>query len=102
MRHLTMLALAGLSVMGSAQGMLDDLSEATRPIRIRVRHADPWAVKAMLEGMQITSPEISTVMAIIGAPQGMLQGTGKPWFANGKLIVNPTDNSIWFFPDKKG
>src|SRR5687768_12187039 len=101
MRHLTMLALAGLSVMGSAQGMLDDLSEATRPIRIRVRHADPWAIKAMLEGIQIMSPEISTVMAIMGAPPGMGQATGKPLFSGGKLIVNPTDNSIWFFPDKR-
>lgn len=69
---------------------------AVRPIRITIRHADPWFVVRMLEGVQVQFPELSTLQ-IPGllAPPG---GTGLALF-KGKFVVNPTDNSIWFYPE---
>lgn len=68
------------------------------PIRLRIRGADPWYVKAMLEGIAVDRPELSTVPGFGGlggatgqAVRGLLSG--------GKLIVNPTDNSLWWYPD---
>jgi hypothetical protein len=69
------------------------------PYQIRVRHADPWAIKAMLEGQSIVSPEMSTLFAFFGMPQNTMQNVNS-LITGGKLIVNPTDNSIWFFPDR--
>lgn len=65
-------------------------------IRIRVNHADPWFIVAMLEGWNPMSPELSTIFNAIGAPQA---GTALNRLFKGKFIVNPTDNSILFFPD---
>jgi hypothetical protein len=70
------------------------------PYRIKIRHADPWAVKAMMEGTSIVSPEMSTVLGFMGLPQNATQAVGS-LIEGGKLVVNPTDNSLWFFPDKK-
>ncbi|RYG20809.1 hypothetical protein EON82_19830 [bacterium] len=87
MRSLVLCALATLSAFAAAQ----------RPVRIAVRHADPWAIKAMMEGQPIVSPEISTLMllrgqtgtaAAVSAAANLLMG--------GVLFVNPTDNSLWW------
>lgn len=68
------------------------------PIRLKIRSADPWFVKAMLEGTAVDRPELSTIPGFGGlgnatgqAVRGLLSG--------GKLIVNPTDNSLWWYPD---
>jgi len=54
----------------------------------------------MLEGRQILSPELSTVLALSGgAPPAMAQATA-PLVMNGRFMVNPTDNTLWFFPDR--
>lgn len=68
------------------------------PFKIQIRHADPWAVKAMLEGMPITSPEISTLPGFKGVAAGASAGLTK-FLKSGHLVVNPTDNSLWLFPD---
>lgn len=70
------------------------------PVRLQILHADPWFVKGMLEGQQLVSPELSTIFGFMGFPEG----TGNAingLFTGGKLLVNPTDNSLWFFPDWK-
>lgn len=69
------------------------------PFRIQIRHADPWAVKAMLEGLQITTPEISTLTGFrgVGAAAG---SAATKLLKSGYLVVNPTDNSLWLFPSK--
>jgi hypothetical protein len=86
------LAVAGVS---AAQSTLPP-----RPIRIPIRHADPWMVKAMLEGMPVVQPEYSTLPGFAGMGGGATQGLSS-LLSGGKLVVNPTDNSLWFFPDWK-
>ncbi|MBC8066138.1 MAG: hypothetical protein H7Y17_15000, partial [Chlorobia bacterium] len=86
------------------------------------RHADPWAVKVLLEGGDLRHPELSTILALMGGGgqgglgggrgaggqgqggQGGLGGPGggngtSPLFPDGKFIVNPGDNSLWFIPN---
>ena len=97
MRSLALIAL-GLLVMPFASGQGIQIKVRRQPVQIRVRHADPWAIKAMLEGQSLAAPELSTVLAIMGMPAQAAQG-GKPLFDDGHFIVNPGDNSLWFFPD---
>lgn len=83
-----------LSLVGPALAQ-----ESGRPIRFPVRHADPYMVKALLEGQAIFQPELSTALEFAGVP-GQATGAVNAFFKNGRLIVNPTDNSLWFFPTK--
>lgn len=69
-----------------------------QPVQLKVRHADPWAVKALLEGQSIMSPELSTILNLMGVPPQASQGVNG-LFTDGKLIINPADNSIWFIPN---
>jgi hypothetical protein len=115
MKLLSALLIAAAATGAVAQDLPQTAAEATKPIRIRIRHADPWAVKTLLEGGELRFPELSTILNLGGAPGGGMQGggagggqrpggqggTGNAWFVGGKLIVNPTDNSIWFIPDRK-
>ncbi len=68
------------------------------PFRLKIRSADPWFVKAMLEGLPMTQSEISTIPGFGGLGSAVSQGMSK-MFEGGHLIVNPTDNSLWFIPD---
>lgn len=68
------------------------------PVRIPVRHADPWMVKAFFEGMAIRQPELSTNPGFTGLGQAAANGASS-FLKGGRLVVNPTDNSLWFFPD---
>lgn len=97
------LCLGGAAIRSHAQLPIVP-EDVTRPVRIAIRHADPWFIKFFLEGRQLQSPEISTIMLIGGAPPGAAQGMqqgANVFFSGGKLLVNPTDNSLWFIPDKK-
>jgi hypothetical protein len=89
-----MKALATLSLLLTA-GLA---AAQVQPVRIQIRHADPWLVKAMLEGLMVRSPEISSVIAI-GGPNPITNGTGTPLIPNGTFMVNPADNSLWFIPN---
>lgn len=73
------------------------------PVRLPIHHADPWAVKALIEGSGITSPEISTVLKVTGGnlPGGQ-GGANSPLLKDGFLVVNPTDNSLWWYPKRGG
>ena len=71
-----------------------------KAIRIQVRHADPWFVKAMLEGQTLFSPELSTVLGFMGLPTGAVNMIDK-MFEGGTFIVNAADNSIWWIPTQK-
>ena len=73
-------------------------ADTPRPFRIAVRHADPWAVKAMLEGIAIRNPEMSTLPGFQGL--GQAANTAASLIQNGRLVVNPTDNSLWYFPNR--
>lgn len=82
--------LAVLAISAFAQ-------QAPRPLKFVIRKADPYMVKAMLEGQPVMSPEMSTLFGASG-----FQGAGQAlnnFFARGKWVVNPSDNSLWFFPD---
>src|SRR5262245_27345711 len=71
---------------------------AKRPVRMAIRHADPWFVKGLLEGQPLVMPELSTIFGLVGAPPqsaGQVNGL----FTGGHFIVNPTDNSLWWYPD---
>ncbi len=75
------------------------LGAAQDPIRLKIRHADPWAVKALLEGFQLRSPELSTIALITGNGGLMGAAAGQAFFKSGRFMVNPTDNSLWFIPE---
>lgn len=93
------LAVVGLAVVSSvlAQATQTPVPAPKRaPFKLQIRKADPWAVKAMLEGMLITQPEYSTMPGWPGFGNQVVNAL----FKGGKLIVNPTDNSIWFIPDR--
>lgn len=85
-----------LSALGWAQ---TPPTAPPQPIRLQVLHADPWVIKLMLEGGSVVSPEMSTLFGFLGAPPNTGNAVNR-LFQNGTLIVNPTDNSIWFFPDR--
>lgn len=85
----------GLTLLLLKVGAAQDVF-AGKVIKIRVNHADPWFIVAMLEGWSVTSPELSSLFGALGAPQA---GTALNKLFKGKFIVNPTDNSILFFPD---
>ena len=77
--------------------------ENRTPTRLAIHHADPWAVKSLIEGGSLTQPELSTLWGI-GGGQGRSQ-TGNqnaksPLLEDGFLVVNPTDNSLWWYPKK--
>ncbi|AIE83435.1 hypothetical protein [Fimbriimonas ginsengisoli] len=69
------------------------------PMRIPVRHADPWTIKAMLEGVPLRSPETSTLPGFAGV-MGNATNAANRFLKDGILVVNPTDNSLWYFPGK--
>ena len=85
----------------SALVLLSAVASAQRPIRIPVRHADPWAIKSMMEGRPIVSPEISQLL-LLGGQTGTAAAVaaGANLLMGGVLFVNPTDNSLWWYPAK--
>lgn len=98
--------LALLAVCGgalAAQSLPSQVPGASRrPIRIPIRHADPWFVKYALEGRSLVSPELSTIFNLMGAggqAGSQAAGSVNGLLEGGKLVVNPTDNSLWWFPD---
>lgn len=93
--HVKCVAFLILAAASVAHGQ----SDVPAPVRLPIRHADPWMVKAMLEGMQVNSPEISTIPGFRGFD---LQNAVNAFFRNGRLVVNATDNSLWFFPNREG
>lgn len=130
MKLATVALISLAAVTGFSQGV-PQLRVKRQPIQIKIRHADPWAVKTLLEGGELRHPELSTILALMGggtgggagAPggaggaggqgQGGGRGTGQPGqggqggngtsplFPGGKFIVNPGDNSLWFIPDSE-
>ena len=60
--------------------------------------ADPWLIKTLLEGGQADAPEISTLWILRGMPRNSGKN-GKGLLEGGYLIVNPTDNALWWMPD---
>ncbi|MCC7433082.1 MAG: hypothetical protein IT363_00240 [Methanoregulaceae archaeon] len=89
------LIVLGLLASFAASAFAQDVI-AGKVVRIRVNHADPWFIVAMLENWGVTSPELSTLFNALGAPQA---GNALNRLFKGKFVVNPTDNSILFFPD---
>lgn len=78
-------------------------SDVPQPVRFPIRHADPWFVKAMLEGQNPVAPEISVLLNFANPGTSSAQGNavGQQLFSGGHWVVNPTDNSLWWFPDRK-
>lgn len=72
-------------------------SFAQSAIRIRIRHADPYMIMALLEGRRVKSPEVSKLVGLMGN-QATPQGQANPLIKDGTFFVNPTDNSLWFVP----
>ena len=102
MKSLFSLSVLALSIGSSLAAAIPHQQEpplpARRPIRIPVRSADPWFIKFALEGQRLVSPELSTLFFLMGAPQGAANGVNS-LLEGGKLLVNPTDNSLWWYPD---
>lgn len=86
----------------SGWSMAQESAHYRRAVRIPIRHADPYTIKAMLEGRQVMFPEMSTILLLGGAgaaSQGASQAANA-MFKDGFFFVNPTDNSLWFEFDK--
>jgi hypothetical protein len=99
MRLLHTLLLALLASLTFAQ--VPPPKQEPRFIRIPVFHADPYLIVALLEGRQVMQPEISSLLDFVGFPPAT-GNTLMNIFGKGKLIVNPTDNSIIFIPEVGG
>lgn len=95
---LSILALCLGSALAAAIPQQQPPLPERRPVRIPVRSADPWFIKFALEGQKLVSPELSTLFFLMGAPQGAANGVNG-LLEGGKLLVNPTDNSLWWYPD---
>ncbi|MEQ1822801.1 MAG: hypothetical protein ABL949_09835 [Fimbriimonadaceae bacterium] len=76
-------------------------AQERRPIRIQIRHADPYFVKGMMEGRGLTSPELSTALDFMGLP-GQIGNVIDSIFKDGTFLVNAGDNSLWWIPNSKG
>lgn len=93
MRTLLALGIFAMASLGLAQS-------SVTPVKIKVRHADPWMLVALLQGQPVISPEISTLMGFMGMPAPPPTAGFGNLFPAGRIFVNPTDNSIWFVPEK--
>ena len=93
----------GFMVWTHAIGQQTPPAPVRMPIRIAVHHADPYMIKALLEGQKITAPEISALFGMMGMNGGSAQSAqqgmdnANALFKDGYWVVNPTDNSLWFY-----
>lgn len=71
-----------------------------KPIRIQIRHADPYFVKGMMEGRTLLSPELSTALDFMGLP-GQVGSIIDSIFRDGTFLVNAGDNSLWWIPNQR-
>ena len=98
-----MKAFAALSLLCA---LATSLFAQARPIgdkgvyRIYIKHADPWFIKAMLEGTAVNQPELSTILGFAGIPDKESSLLESLFGVQGRLVVDPTDNSLIFFPKK--
>jgi hypothetical protein len=61
--NLVALSVAGASCAQTTE-ILKMIEGADRPVRVPIRSADPWFIKMMLEGTQVTQPEYSTIQGV--------------------------------------
>jgi len=99
MKKIVLAMLVGIWALSTVAQQLPLPRHRLDPVRIPIRHADPWYVLAMIQGTPVISPELSTILGFAGLPQGMA-GAGNSLFSGGRFNVNPTDNSLWFYPDR--
>ena len=103
---LSAFAALGIQLAGAHPPQFDQL-----PVQIKIRHADPWLIAALLNGENPLSPEMSVTYGLPGfgggpgggqggGQQGQNRGGGQSLIKGGRIIINPADNSIWFIPDK--
>lgn len=90
-----------ISLAGVAAAQQSSNEEPLRPFKFQIRHADPWFVKALIEGMPVPAPELSTVPGFAGL-LNRAAGTTMSLLKDGFLVVNPTDNSLWYYPKPRG
>jgi hypothetical protein len=76
-------------------------AQQDEPRKFPVMSADPWLIKTLLEGGMATAPELSTLWLLQGMPRNTKPG-GAGLLEGGHLMVNPTDNALWWIPDHKG
>ena len=103
MRFSTAISLALALIATSATfATVGKQTDNRAPVKLKMRHADPWAVKALLEGRSISEPELSTLWGVSPGKTGGQSNTpsNSPLVRDGTLVVNPTDNSLWWFPKK--
>ena len=95
----TLTVLLALAITGTLCSQQTPVRRRFDPVKITVRYADPWFLKAMFEGRPIWQPELSTIIGFMGWPADPGNAVNS-LFENGKLLVNPTDNSLWFYPNR--
>lgn len=88
--------LLGCSIAQASQVPVP--SQSLLPIRIPISHADPYLIMALLRGESPLSPELSAIPGFMGL--GQPAAGGRSLIEGGRILFNPTDNSIWFVPDR--
>jgi len=105
MKKLALLVMGLTLASAFANGGAKQQPDSRGPVKLPIHHADPWAVKAMLEGSSISQPELSTIRALRGGGAASggnnAQGASSAYLQDGFLVVNPTDNSLWWYPKKR-
>ena len=96
MKRLAMVVFAGVTAAAFAQAPL----EGRAFVRIPVYHGDPYLIKSLIEGISVSQPELSTILGFAGVPDKDSDLIESIFGQKGTLRVNPTDNSILFFPLK--
>ena len=86
--------------LGMICGLCFGAQRHERPVKFPVMSADPYLIKTLLEGGQATAPELSTLWFLRGMPRNVGKN-GAGLLDGGHLIVNPTDNALWWIPDPK-
>ena len=98
MKRIALIAFS-FALAGCAFSQQDALSGRSF-VRIPVYHGDPWFIKALIEGISISQPELSSILGFAGVPDKDSDLVQSIFGGKGSLVVNPTDNSILFFPAK--
>jgi hypothetical protein len=91
-------ALVTIAVAAASVAAAQTPAIHAEPFQLKIRHADPYMVKFMIEGRPIMQPEIGALMALGGMPN--VGQAVNSLIKSGHLVVNPTDNSLWWFPDR--
>lgn len=90
----------GISIGGliASSTIAQEITHGLRPVRIVVRHGDPWVIVSLLKGQSPPFSELSTLAWFLGGLPLEFGPSAGGIGPEGTYIVNPADNCIYFLP----